>query len=156
MDGVDGKETGTDQTRSQSSFESIAANLSEDNYNGAVECDVNEMISYRIEPTDQIIPPLKRKFFPYTLKNSLSFKFKTLQIANNHSSRVLVTKIVPEREDRERPVRFVTFHIGESRTPEIVGPNTASTSSLAVSITNSRDIFVVPDSTQVVMYKIPV
>ena len=75
MDGVDGKETGTDQTRSQSSFESIAANLSEDNYNGAVECDVNEMISYRIEPTDQIIPPLKRKFFPYTLKNSLSFKF---------------------------------------------------------------------------------
>lgn len=81
MDGMDGKETGTDQTRSQSSFESIAANLSEDNYNGAVECDVNEMISDRIEPTDQIIPPLKRKIFPYTFeKNPLSFKFKTLQI----------------------------------------------------------------------------
>jgi hypothetical protein len=46
-----------------SSFESIAANLSKDNYNGAVECDVNEMISDRIKPTDQIIPPLKRKKF---------------------------------------------------------------------------------------------
>jgi hypothetical protein len=39
----------------------MAANLSEDNYNGAVECDVNEVISERIEPTDQVIPPLKFK-----------------------------------------------------------------------------------------------
>ncbi len=57
VDGMDGEETGADQTSSQSTFESIPANLGEDNYYGAVECDVNEVIPDRIEPADQIIPP---------------------------------------------------------------------------------------------------
>lgn len=68
MDGVDGKETGADQTSSQSAFESIPANLGEDNYNGAVECDVNEVIPNRIEPADQVIPPWKKNVIFYHKK----------------------------------------------------------------------------------------
>lgn len=56
VDGMDGEETGADQTSSQTTFESIPANLGEDNYNGTVECDVNEVIPDRIESADQVIP----------------------------------------------------------------------------------------------------
>jgi hypothetical protein len=63
-------------------------------------------------------------------------------------------KFVPEREDGERPVGFVAFDIGEGRTPEIVGPN-ASAFTSSVSIAAGRDIFVVPDGTQIVVHEIP-
>lgn len=59
MDRMNSKEAGTHQTCAQSCLQSMAANPSEGDYNGAVECDVNDVIPERIEPTDQVIPSLK-------------------------------------------------------------------------------------------------
>lgn len=96
----------------------MAANPREGDYNGAVECDVNDVIPERIEPTDQVIPS--------------------------------------ERQHRQRAIRFMTFDIRKSCSPEIIGPYAAFTCSRAVTSTSSAgcDIFVIPDGTQIVMHEI--
>lgn len=58
---------------------------------------------------------------------------------------------LPESEDSEWAVGLVTFSIGQSSSPEIVGPN----STLISFVGGGRDVLVVPDSTEIIVHEIP-